>query len=1094
LQKFIFLLTSIVIAAGQVSATTTTYTVTTPGDTTNDPMNGFEGATGSLRYYINQINLTSPALDYVINFDLDTNNTISLADMLPVLNLTETNTLTIDGSNGGNPIVIDGGSSNRAFIAFQGSIALQNMTIQNTLATGGTSAPVSTATNASGGGGGMGAGSAIYVYTANVSLSDITLNNNQAVGGGGGGCTSLNATDLVSGGSGMGGAGAVNGGGGGLGGNGGVGSNALQAGGGGGGGLGITAIGGASASNGKEGEGIGAASGGVGGGNSGGGLGGTGGIYCGGGGGGALGFGVNGGGGGGGGGYGGNGGSASVTTTGGDGGDGTFGGGGGGGGTGTADGAGGIGGYGGGGGGSVNGIGGMGGFGGGGAGGVGMGKAGPGGFGGGGGGGNGGTGGVGGGDGGGPLLQYGGGGGGAGLGGAIFIDTGSSSGTVTFTGPLTITASSVTAGAGGVGSTNTNKGKNGAAAGSDIFVMTQGVVNADLVFSPSAGETVLLNGSIGDDSVLTLPGGPYNAGAATGVGVRLTGAGTLDLEGANTYARRTNVENGKLIVNGSIASTLNVVIGATAEGTGTISGAATIHGTLAPGNSIGTMFFGTSLTLEADSTFDIEVDPAGSSAAVANTATLNSGTLAIDVDPGTYILGTEYTILSASSITGTFGTKNFPPKVVFDVNYSSTNVVITLVQLPILTLNGLSGNSLAVATYLNAVNLPYLSGFTTLALLSDSEQGSGLLTISPSRNSFNTFMMQQNLFTLSDLISSRTINNRAKKHLHEINQKNFSSSKILALGSEDRDSAMEDMWLIGLIERDQNPNVPKEANDSLDEKYNVWLTEFGEVLTQQKQKQNPEFDVFSGGIMFGMDRWSLNNGLMGAGLAFMGSNIHENQNFGSSTIEGLYPTIYASVYSGHLFLDVAIWGGFNWIQNRRNIFYPGFYTTAKGDFVSYELNPHIALGYSFDTEWVTLEPFVAADFANTFDQSYDETDGVPYNMAVPKRHSSMLQGEGGFSAYWSHMYTKSLLTIIGRASYIYRKPLSTGSIRTSIVGYPGSFSVVSFTTTENILSPNLELLWKTRRGYYFSLMYDGQFSLDSQYMSNELAIKLGRLF
>jgi len=156
------------------------------------------------------------------------------------------------------------------------------------------------------------------------------------------------------------------------------------------------------------------------------------------------------------------------------------------------------------------------------------------------------------------------------------------------------------------------------------------------------------------------------------------------------------------------------------------------------------------------------------------------------------------------------------------------------------------------------------------------------------------------------------------------------------------------------------------------------------------------------------------------------------------------------------------------------------------------MGERLLVGYSFDSDWVTFEPFISVDWVNNFDTEYKEKNGGVYDLHVSYRYSSMLQGEGGLNTYWSHAYANTLLTIIGKLSYIYRQPFSTGSINASIIGYPGSFNVVSFTSRDNLFSPGLELSWKSRRGYYFSLFYDGEFNTD--YISNELAVKIGRLF
>jgi len=73
-----------------------------------------------------------------------------------------------------------------------------------------------------------------------------------------------------------------------------------------------------------------------------------------------------------------------------------------------------------------------------------------------------------------------------------------------------------------------------------------------------------------------------------------TGTGTLELTGANTYTAGTTVSTGTLLANNSTGSAtgtgaVSVAAGTTLGGSGSIAGATTISGILAPGNSIGTL-------------------------------------------------------------------------------------------------------------------------------------------------------------------------------------------------------------------------------------------------------------------------------------------------------------------------------------------------------------------------------------------------------------------------------------------------------------------------------------------------------------------------
>lgn len=95
-------------------------------------------------------------------------------------------------------------------------------------------------------------------------------------------------------------------------------------------------------------------------------------------------------------------------------------------------------------------------------------------------------------------------------------------------------------------------------------------------------------------------------------GLTKSGLGTLTLAGANTYAGTTLISGGRLLVNGSIISDSTVMRDGTLGGTGQVGHVlVTRGGTLAPGNSPGTLLASGSVVQQAGSNLAIEIDGVG---------------------------------------------------------------------------------------------------------------------------------------------------------------------------------------------------------------------------------------------------------------------------------------------------------------------------------------------------------------------------------------------------------------------------------------------------------------------------------------------------
>ncbi|QAY86276.1 autotransporter serine protease [Pseudomonas arsenicoxydans] len=151
-------------------------------------------------------------------------------------------------------------------------------------------------------------------------------------------------------------------------------------------------------------------------------------------------------------------------------------------------------------------------------------------------------------------------------------------------------------------------------------------------------------------------------------GLTKQGIGTLVLTGANTYAGSTLVNQGRLAINGSLLSAVTVNDSGILGGNGRI-GALTAKsgGTVAPGNSIGTLQVAGDVTFERGSTYAVELSPTRSDQIVAGgQAVIDGATVSLSLENSPTLLttgevksllGHQYNILQAAGgIQGQFGT------------------------------------------------------------------------------------------------------------------------------------------------------------------------------------------------------------------------------------------------------------------------------------------------------------------------------------------------------------------------------------------------------------------------------------------------------
>ncbi len=120
---------------------------------------------------------------------------------------------------------------------------------------------------------------------------------------------------------------------------------------------------------------------------------------------------------------------------------------------------------------------------------------------------------------------------------------------------------------------------------------------------------VLQNGTIGNPLSFTKTGGGTEtlSGASTYTGTTTVSGGTLVLTGSLTGTPTMDVQSGATFDVSGVPGGFALAAGQTLKGTGTILGATTVNGTLAPGASPGTLTFNDALTFGSSGALALEI-------------------------------------------------------------------------------------------------------------------------------------------------------------------------------------------------------------------------------------------------------------------------------------------------------------------------------------------------------------------------------------------------------------------------------------------------------------------------------------------------------
>lgn len=297
------------------------------------------------------------------------------------------------------------------------------------------------------------------------------------------------------------------------------------------------------------------------------------------------------------------------------------------------------------------------------------------------------------------------------------------------------------------------------------------------------------------------------------------------------------------------------------------------------------------------------------------------------------------------------------------------------------------------------------------------------------------------------------------------------------------------------------------CQDVLDESFHLWLGAFAEYSYEKPQHQTPPFHAISEGTLLAFDccfptfcqmPHCFSDAMIGGAIGYANSYIHEGWHFGHASSNYYYSSLYGMIQSKSFYIEGVIWGGYQQIKNERHIAYPGYKATATARYHAWQLSPHMELGADIDMSWGCLQPFAAFEYANTWQEEFQEHGAVGMNMKEQGHHSSMLRSAIGLRAFEYWCWNWGSLMVKEEIDYVNKSPFRVGKVPTSLIGGlapVGSFLLVeTLTATQNLGSVGCEFLFQPRNKKCpeFSLGYYGEFG--AKYFGQELIFKIVESF
>jgi autotransporter-associated beta strand protein len=493
---------------------------------------------------------------------------------------------------------------------------------------------------------------------------------------------------------------------------------------------------------------------------------------------------------------------------------------------------------------------------------------------------------------------------------------------------------------------------------------------------------------------------------------------TGDISESNTF-----VNEGSLFVNtNTMNSPITVASGAKLGGGGTITGDVTLSGTLAPGNSIGTLNVAGDFEFGDNSIYEVEINPT-STDLLNTTGTLtigNNTTVYIIADKGSYITPVQYLIATGGSRVGDFDHVTF--------STPSASGMLSQIGNQVFFILGDIQNAFAdVVTRGNPAKV---------AVCLDSADA-------PSGSDMAEIISELSFLSVPDLIAA-------------LDQLHPAQYKGLILAQEYNTFMIRGATSRRLEELYQTPCNKKYAGQK---QWNIWADFSGDWQNQKNGHNQIGYRTQTGGVTLGTDTQIGPHGSIGLLGAYSYSDLQWKSHRGHGRINSGYAGAYLHTHNKYLFASLIGMGAYSHYDAERKI--PVFSRHAKNHHSSREALVHFDTGLMIPMRQVIMRPFVGIDTIWLKENAIREKKAGALNLRIDSSRYRMNRYEAGLGfsrCFTTHKGTKWIPDIKG--SYVREVRKQGQYYNTNFVGQLCSFNITGHNPTRSLytLSAGLSII------------------------------------